>query len=606
MKKQKNALFSALPIVAAAYAERFGVKVNIGGDVAYTDGKSINLPNIPEDYPHKDALWGYLAHEGAHVRFTDFQVSRKPGIHAELTNIIEDCRIEQLMIKAYPGTGKTLLDTAEYMLQAGHYQVPTGDNHPAQVLSAFCLYFLQAHGVGQAPLLKPLQDTDKVFRDLFPKGSYVRINALLRKCIGSKSTQEAADLATDILKMIEEEEEKEQQQESGDQDESKSNDKSDEQSQSNNQGAGQNQDDDKSDDDRGQGSSQGQDDDKSDDDGNNDNDQGADDGQGDSQDQSAGDPSSNDDQQSQNSGGPGSSSQDQSDDDSPGPSIAQQVLSAEGDDLLGNAHSSLLKELDEVAENSGNSDYCTVHEALKVNPVSSSGDELLAEAKTTSAGIRQQLNGLVQATQREATRHTRTGRRISTSRLARVRTGETRVFTQSTDKVAPNTAVHILLDMSGSMSGVEATIAKEAALSIALALETIKGVNPAVTFFCGDSRHPVRSVVSHGERVKADRFHPNPSGGTPMAEAIWYAGFELSKCKEDRKLIICITDGEPNDHSSTQTALELCAASGVETIGIGIRHPAVQRLFDNSIVIQRSSELRTTLFQLMKDSLIAA
>lgn len=247
-----------------------------------------------------------------------------------------------------------------------------------------------------------------------------------------------------------------------------------------------------------------------------------------------------------------------------------------------------------------------MREALPVRPIPSSGDDLLSDAKSVSAGIRQQLNGLVQATQRQATRHTRTGRKISTSRLARVRTGETRVFIRSADKVAPNTAVHILLDMSGSMGHIDSVIAKEAAISIALALETIRGVNPAVTFFQGDSEHPVRAVVAHGERVKADKFHPAAQGTTPMAEAIWYAGFELSKCKEERKLIICITDGAPNDHAATHKVLDLCRASGLETIGIGIRHDGVRRLFDNSVVIQESSELRSTLFQLMKSSLIAA
>ncbi len=592
MTKQKTTLFNALPIVAAAYAERFGVNVVIGGDTAYTNGKSINLPNIPEDYPHKDALWGYLAHEGAHVRFTDFSVHRNQGIHAELTNIIEDCRIEQLMIKAYPGTGKTLLETASYMLQAGHYQVPTSSNHPAQILSAFCLYYLQAHGVGQAPLLKPLAETEKVFKDVFPHGAYVRINVLLRQCIDCKSTQEAANLATVILKMIEEEEEKEQ---------AANQDQNDDQSQGGGQSDDQGDSDSSGDAQQNQSPSAG--DSSSDDQSSSSSSQDEDQGQGDAQQNQSpsADDSSSDDQSSSSS----SQAQSQDEDEDQGPTLTQQILSAGGADLLGSAHDSLKRELESVSNTHGEANYCTVRKARDVPDVPSSGSALLASSKGASVGIRQQLNGLVQATQRQATRHTRTGRRISTSRLARVCSGETRVFNKPDDKVSPNTAVHILLDMSYSMTG-EDSIAKEAAIAIALALETIPGVNPAVTFFYGDSDAPVRSAMRHGERLKADRFHVQPSGCTPMAEALWYAAYELSRCKEERKLIVCITDGSPDCGPSTHKVLNLCKVSGVEAIGIGICDTSVRNYFDNAIVISKATELRTTLFTLMKDSLIAA
>jgi cobaltochelatase CobT len=66
-------LNNAFPIVAAALGNKFGVRVMIGGEDAYTDGSTINLPayNL-EDPSYKDVAWGYLAHEAAHVRFTEF------------------------------------------------------------------------------------------------------------------------------------------------------------------------------------------------------------------------------------------------------------------------------------------------------------------------------------------------------------------------------------------------------------------------------------------------------------------------------------------------------------------------------------------------------
>ncbi|OZT37354.1 hypothetical protein CH228_28130, partial [Salmonella enterica subsp. enterica serovar Heidelberg] len=62
---KKLTIYSALPIVAAAYGEKLGVKVAICNDYSYTDGKSIVVPNMPDDYPHIDSVWGYLSHDPA-------------------------------------------------------------------------------------------------------------------------------------------------------------------------------------------------------------------------------------------------------------------------------------------------------------------------------------------------------------------------------------------------------------------------------------------------------------------------------------------------------------------------------------------------------------
>lgn len=623
-KKQEN-LFNALPIVAAAYAEKIGVKINIGGHVAYTDGKSINLPNIPHDAPQKDAIWGYLAHEGAHVRFTDFSVQRTPGIHADLVNIIEDCRIEQLMIKAYPGTSATLLQTAEYMLQAGHYAGVNASSHPASILSGYMLYWLQAYGVGQPVLEALAESAERAFKQVFPMGAYVRMRILLNKCVACQSTQEAADLATQILKMIEEEEEQEkqqqQQQQSNDQTQSGSSDSTDDDDADDSSSNSKNASGDQGGNDQGSdgSDSQEQSSHQADDQGDSSAGSGEDGAnnsaeQAQSQQQNAGDgPRSDSDQDEQqgqstsNATGGSQGGKDQSDDK---PSLSDQINTAAGDDLLGDAHDALKQELNQYAEPTSSGDAAYQH-INQVTDVPAYGlVDLASEVKSLSAGIRQQLFGMVQASQRKADAQTRSGNRISANRLARVRAGETKVFNKPADKVMPNTAVHILVDMSGSMnqglagsSKAEYEIARDAALAIALALETIPGVNPAVSFF---GPGLVKAGLRHGERVNAKRFNVHPGGSTPMAEALWFAGYELSKCKEQRKLVICITDGEPDRAQAVHDVLKLYKNADVESIGIGIGTGLVKTYFQNSIEIKAASDLRTTLFKLMQGSLLAA
>lgn len=582
-KNKQQSIHNALPIVAAAYGEKFGVNINIGGNTAFTDGQSINVPAIPADYENMDALWGYLAHECAHVRFTDFTVSRYPGLHAQLSNALEDCRIELEMIKLYPGTRSTLNETAKYMAQAGHYSHVDKTDHPGQIIMAYCLYWLQSLAVGQKVLLPYLETAKKAIQEAFPSGVYVRLSAILRKVPNATSTAEIITLTEEIIAMLEDEKEKqEQKQDQGDSQGSGS------------QGEGQDSDEGDSQSSGSQGESQ-------------------DDGQG----------SSNSDGPGQQGGnkGRGSGSR-ESGDKKPDDSMdtvqsLTQALEAGDNEFEENAQASFLRDLQASANQAGQTG-CQAIRIAKPSHDSGYGSELTKGVRGTTSKIRSQLYGLVQASQRTSTRNNRTGKRLDRSKLHRVLSGDTRIFRTPAERKAPNAAVHILVDMSGSMNhAIEqygklhyfADIARDASLSIAMALEPIKGVNPAVTYFCyhTDYEPPVISVVGHGESVvrNAGKFFFSAKGSTPMAEAMWYAAYELTKTKEQRKMMVVITDGAPDDHIRAQEIIELCKKSNVELIGVGICTNSVANLFDNHIVINDISDLRTTLFQLMSESLSA-
>ncbi|MBB3105151.1 VWA domain-containing protein [Azomonas macrocytogenes] len=602
MKSKRHTLYNALPIVAAAYGEKFGVKVTLGGDQAYTNGKSINIPNVPESFGNRDAIWGYLAHEAAHVRFTDFSVSRAPGLHAMLTNIIEDCRIEQAMIALYPGTAHTLHETARYMVQAGHYQPVTDRDSPASMVAGYCLYWLQSEGVGQAVLRPFMQTASAILNRVLPSGVCIRLEAILLKAVDTQSTQQAADFATAIIQMIEEEKDKAAQNpppppQKGPQDHS------------------QGQDQGRADDQTGSGSNDSP---------STDNGQANADAGGPKNDASSGQSGSHSSDSAQpgqddaDSSGPATACPASQDDHSGTaqadlPALLQQILTATGNDLPRDAHAALLGELQGLAHQAGDPCYQTVKQARSAGNDPQAGNRLLQTVRSHSSRLRQQLLGLVQASQQKAVRAERRGKKVDHRRLTKVLTGDSRVFSRSADKVSPNTAVHVLVDMSSSMNkGVSngkkrADIARESALSLALALEGISGVNPAVTFFAGDSHAPVFSAMKHGERVQSSigGFVFSATGTTPMAEALWHSAFELSKTREQRKLLIVITDGEPDNAVSCTKVIDLCERSDVEVIGIGIETSAVTRLFSRNVVIQDAADLQKALFRLMERALTA-
>jgi cobalamin biosynthesis protein CobT len=246
------------------------------------------------------------------------------------------------------------------------------------------------------------------------------------------------------------------------------------------------------------------------------------------------------------------------------------------------------------------------------------GAFLLRKVQGESGKIRAALQGLVQSQTMNRSQHACRGRRMDGKRLHRLSLGETKVFQRKQAKSAPNTAIHLLLDKSESMGyqvtdsqgqpiGSRMPIALEATLALALAFEGIPGVNPGVTAFPGHQDDSVFRLLEHGQRVNArtGAFSLAATGSTPMTEAIWFGAASLLRCREPRKVLMVITDGQPNESLSTLELLQRCRDSGIETVGVGLGLD-VSHLFPIAITINDLSELRAQLFELSKVVLLAA
>lgn len=181
----------ALPIVAAAYARKFGVRISVGGSAAHTNGSHIQLPAIPENYPFKDALWGFLAHEAAHIRFTDFEPQSPSEYHHGLVNSLEDGRIEEAFILVYPGAKQVLDDALAMFVAQGHMEPVNEDDDPADILAAYVLYWVRYQWRGQKILQDQMASAQLALEAVFPKGACVRLQALMRKAPAMKSTHDA-------------------------------------------------------------------------------------------------------------------------------------------------------------------------------------------------------------------------------------------------------------------------------------------------------------------------------------------------------------------------------------------------------------------------------
>ena len=129
---KNRTLHNAFPIVAAAIGNRFGVKVSVGGDKAETDGQTIWLPAYEGDDPdYQDVAWGLLAHEAAHIRYSDFTLRFGHSVlRRRLCGAIEDVRIEHELAKDFPGTRLTIRTVIEKMITKGDFVASNIDDHP--------------------------------------------------------------------------------------------------------------------------------------------------------------------------------------------------------------------------------------------------------------------------------------------------------------------------------------------------------------------------------------------------------------------------------------------------------------------------------------------
>lgn len=569
MPQLNTALERALPIVAAAYGEKFGVNVILSGDDAYTNGQDIVLPLLDNMSELSNVLFGYLAHEAAHIRDSDFDIFPRcnSGVEKSLLNIIEDIRIEQLMQDEFPGTQFTLTDMWNYIVEQDMSPPARPDDNEATQLLQYMLHRLRSQVLKREASDNLFTQSQSVVEQTFPVGFFIRLDGLIDKYMPTLSdSSDCLRLARAILKSLEEaeQEERENSEDSGQSDDSTSQD---------GQSDGQN----------GQGSPDG---DSSSDDANQD---------GSSSSPTTDDSSSSDaDDDAGNSPNSPDSSDDQDTSSSDGASMHERLV--QESDLPEDAVSSLRDSLVDQAVQDAQGSPVQIDTSTVGQESGANGDSSRLNAGIlASSSVRSRLLGLLAAKTREQHRlHTR-GKRIDGKRLTRLANGDSRVFIQRDEKQDVETSVHLLLDCSGSMTRNQ-QIANQATVSLALAVSAIPKCDIAVSMFPGDGGD-VSPMLRRGQPVRAvlNRFDVSSRGGTPLAQAMLYAARDLASSKRPRKVLIIVTDGDPSNPGAVQYMNKLLEGY-VDTYAIGIASTAVQRFFDNWSVIHDVSELQQALF----------
>lgn len=614
-------LAAALPHFISMLTGKLGLKVRWarGTRTAMTTLKEVVFEPF---YLHRMADEGKLAqmcqlyfgkawHEGGHHRHTDMVAmatwrAANPEIEA-LFMPLEDARMEAALIREFPGAEADLNVCFDTLTDFGLFGPIPPDAGARSLLHGYVLYRARAITRRQANCRKWADEARELLVEAFGKAFVVRLDVLLNTRMPQlRSSQEVCDLVEDIGTAIEEERRKLQQQAA-----------SASASQGNPGSAGDDSDqdaDDDADEKGAQGSSdadQGDADEDEDAAGNQGDD--TDDADADDEDDQGGSDAGQDDAEEEadaTAGQDGDTGGDAAGEDSPQSKAdaLKEALTGQNDGA-GDLDSAISQAVEEAIEHLGGDEDAV--DAFEVGGDTSDADEMFkyssrrvtvdfSEAMLASQELAGAIAAKLEALKREAALPGKRGR-FNPRMLPRVPCGEERMFLQQSPRRGIDTAVFLLLDTSGSMCGHRIEVARAAVYATARAMTPIRGVSLAAGCF------PVGGMLKTWSQPA---FDPAPfgvsadGGSTPLAEGLLAARRELLPRREARKLLIVVTDGEPDSVSAAILEREVAEGLGIEVYGLGIQLPAVRNVFPRHDVIQKLDELAPSILGLIGQRLI--
>lgn len=526
-------IMQSLPLVAAVLGNKYGVKVSIGGSDAFTDGNTIHLPGLPIDSDETliGLARGYIDHESAHIRDTDFDAVRKADLtplEMNIWNSIEDWRVEEKLASIFPGCRGNFHWLIRHIFGGSKVD---DRNHPVRLIPDWILLSVRSWHVPD--LSGPRDQAEAIIENQYP-GLSGKIKSILKevrsKCVTTGDSILYAKKIVGLLKSYAKENTASQPlQEKGQR--SPKNSKNEDAVQR---------------------------------------------------------PLGDKNQVS------GSKHQ------------LEKLIHAGADDLPKGTGEILQKHLaNNVSSNSQDKVSVAVVGNRYFKALNSANPSELMKSTTA---LKTRLQSMLQSVLMKRSHIFRRGR-LDTRQLHKVVVSDPRLFVKLEERQGFNTAVHIMIDCSGSMRR-RMELTTQACYALAKALDSIKGINVGVTAFPADRpvinghENPdvtaVYPVVRHGERIHS-RFHTKVSGCTPMGESIWWVLQQMLPLAESRKIILILTDGDPDYLKNTIEAIKQGRKLGFEFYGIGINTCSIKSILPHSSCnIHKLSELAPAMFGIMK------
>lgn len=191
-----------------------------------------------------------------------------------------------------------------------------------------------------------------------------------------------------------------------------------------------------------------------------------------------------------------------------------------------------------------------------------------------------------------------------------------KVFYNKSDHHFLNTAIHILVDWSGSMVGDPMAYAADAAGQLVLVCDRVLRMPTQIAAFTDRystcdigiiKRFNDRSVNAETIAQRFSKFYKYSTSNND-ADALNWAYNELKKRREPRKLLVVFSDGAPvrawmgHPHQNLQhVAAQIDADKSVELYGIGICSEAPANYYKNFKIINSPDCIGPTLLDMVKE-----
>jgi len=612
---------------------------------------AVNLPYLPDNASEEliQAIQGFLDHEVGHILFSDFKALaiRNPMLKG-LTNILEDARIEKCMAQRFKGSGSNLDHTAHFFLE----EMITPKFK--EVMAQPDVDETKVMGILATPYLRSLsgQSTFEFYmRDkmhLLPN-IHAAIKHLAPPLQAMQSSKDAVRLAKEIyeaLKNPEEEKQDNQDQENEDCEQQGNGQSDDEQEQQDGSSGGGSE---------GDGESDGAGDSSGDAEGKESQGKG---GKG-NKPQDADDNAESDDkgERHKNKSDKSNGTSDRDAGDESGDGDAQKgeekkdvnhKLNLDADSILGEIDKESANDFDSAFAVQLSNEakdfacdapylvYTNKHDEIETLSVGrgfkqSFMDELDTATKQVTGTIQKDLERLMAARSAAVWENGLRRGKINQASLSRLAIKDERIFRRKQENRSKDVAVTLLIDCSGSMRGKRIHTAAQASYAMSSVLDRINIVHEVIGFTTkhGEEHNKnARSFNHNGKEVYYSRmeglYMPIIKGFTerltldnrnrfawlPHAtffntnvdgECLQIAAQRLSQRKEARKIIMVLSDGNPNGHGPTPTLNKHLKAtvadltrSGFEVIGIGIDTDSVKQFYPKNVALKSVADLPHT------------
>jgi cobalamin biosynthesis protein CobT len=203
--------------------------------------------------------------------------------------------------------------------------------------------------------------------------------------------------------------------------------------------------------------------------------------------------------------------------------------------------------------------------------------------------------------------------------------GSQSVFKVRTDREEENTAIQILVDLSGSMSGPKVSLARQCAVALGECFEGTALSYQITGWTTEHHEEPEDEGPYH--RIEANvmfnfkPFETSLRSSRPFLgamaqvrmsnncdrDAIVWSLNSLRKREEKRKVLVVLSDGYPACHTynvgqqelvrHAREAVKWGTSKGIECVGIGIMSKAVEQIYPDYVVVNNIQELSSTAFR---------